>query len=287
MLKRIGWTVAIAVAGLGAAAWADTLESVEKAIVEKVAGHKSYQGKTVMSQNSQTPDMKYESQGEMTFEFMKKGEKWLLRSEGSTKTKMVVQGNEQKSDSKILMICDGEFMYTLNEGDGQKSAMKTRMPEQLALITDQAYFDSLAKDYTLKLVADETVDGKSCWVIEATPKTAAPEGSLATLLNYFDKETGIGIKTVGKDSGGKTILTSLTTDIKLNPTLSPDRFVFKAPEGVQVVDMSQSQTPPPADDSAKAKEEPKKAEESKKAEEPKKGEEKPKEKKLPLPKLPG
>lgn len=286
MFKRIGWTLAIAVAGLWAApTWADTLESVEKAIVEKVAGHKSFQGKTVTTQNSQTPDMKYDAQGEMTIEFMKQGEKWLLRSEGRSKSNMVMQGNEQKSDSKVLMICDGEFMYTLTESDGQKGAMKTRMTEQFAFRTDQAYFDNLHKDYNLKLLADETVDGKSTWVIEATPKTAPPAGSIATLLNYFDKDTGVGIRTVGKDSDGKTILTSLTTDIKLNPTLSADRFVFKAPEGVQVIDVSQSQTPPPADDSAKTKEEPKKAEEPKRADEP---QPKPaKEKKLPVPKLPG
>ena len=286
MIRRIGLTIATAVLGFCAVpTWADTLESVQKAIIEKSAACKSYQGKTKTTQSMQTPDMKYDSQGDMTFEYMKKGDKWLCRAEGQTKATTVVQGNEQKNDSTMLMICDGEFMYTLSDSNGQKTAMKTRLPEQFAILADKAYFDTLSKSYDLKLLADETVDGKSTWVIEATPKEAPPAGTAATLLNYFEKEHGQSIKTLGKDSTGKVVLTSISTDVKIDPDLSAERFVFKAPAGVEVVDMTQQQTPPAANEPAKTQEEPKKAEEPKNAEEP---QQKPaKEKKLPRPKLPG
>jgi outer membrane lipoprotein-sorting protein len=37
------------------------------------------------------------------------------------------------------------------------------------------------------------------------------------------------------------------TDVKVNEDISPERFVFKAPEGVTVQDMD-APTPPPAPD---------------------------------------
>lgn len=220
---------------------ADTIESVEKAIIEKTAKHTSFQGKTSSTQDMLAGEMKFTSKGDMAYEFMKKGDKWLYRSEGRTKSTTVMSGQEQKSDSTVLMICDGEFLYTLTDNDGQKMAMKTRAPDQNIMVTNKAYFDNLRKDFDLKLLPDETIDGKSTWVIEATNKQAKsmPAGTLTTMLNYFDKDSGLTIRTIGKDSTGKTVMTTNTTDIKINPTIAADRFVFKAPEGVQIMDVTQ------------------------------------------------
>ena len=256
---------ALAAGLLACTAAADTLESVEKAIIEKVAQHKSYQFKSAVTQNMDMPEMKIESQTQGTFEFLKKGDKWLYRSEAKTKSTTVAQGHEQKSDNTVLMICDGEYMYTLSESDGQKSAMKSRMgAEQFTMLTDKAYFDSLRKDWDLKLLPDETVDGKATWAIEATFKQAktAPAGTMITMITYFDKENGLGIKMIGKDTAGKTVMTSTTTDIKINPTLNADRFVFKAPAGVQIIDVSQQTSP--AEETAEHAAHEQKAEESKK-----------------------
>jgi outer membrane lipoprotein-sorting protein len=260
---------ALAVGLLACTAAADTLESVEKAIIEKVAQHKAYQFKSAVTQNMEMPEMKMDTQAQGTFEFLRKGDKWLCRGESRTKSTTVMQGQEQKSDSTVLMICDGEYMYTLTETDGQKSAMKNRIgTEQFTMLTDKAYFDALHKDHNLKLLPDETVDGKATWVIEATSKEAktAPAGTMITMITYFDKDNGLGIKMLGKDAAGKTLMTSTTTDVKINPTLADDRFVFKAPAGVQVIDITQQGMP--AEGAAEHAGHEQKAEESKKPAEP-------------------
>jgi hypothetical protein len=96
---------------------------------------------------------------------------------------------------------------------------------------------------------------------------------MARIVNYFDKKTGIGLKTVSFDEKDKAVMTSVTTDVKINADIKDDRFVFKAPEGVQVVDMSnmgeqQEQEPAPSkEDKATAdaaNEEPKPEEKKKK-----------------------
>jgi len=60
---------------------------------------------------------------------------------------------------------------------------------------------------------------------------------------YFNKKHGLMIKTLGLDEKGKVNSTVLVTDLKLGATVAADRFVFKAPEGVQVQDLSKMGRP--------------------------------------------
>jgi outer membrane lipoprotein-sorting protein len=282
-MKRLvacGLGVAVVLLSSGAVL-ADTLETVEKAIVEKAANTQSQQARVTTMQRMQTPQMSYDSQGETTYEFLKQGEKWLSRTESKTISNSSVAGQEHKQNTTMLVIDDGKFVWTLSEMDGQKSVMKSRSEANRALLTDKAYFDNLRKDFELKLLPDETVDGRATWPIQATPRQPASEGMIAMLLNYFDKETGVCIKTIGKDSSGKEVMTSVTKDIKVNPTLAADRFVFKVPEGVTVMDMTQDQPgQPQAQKPAESK-----PDQPQQPAEPKK-EDKPKKPPVKLPKLP-
>ncbi len=240
------WVGVVTVLFCAGAVLADTLESVEKTIVEKAGSLTSFQGKMVSTQNMQNPQMKYEAQNDMTSDCLKKDGKWLYRSEGKTKSVSVVEGQEQKQDVNMLIVCDGQFVWTLTDANGQKNVMKTRPEGEFSMVTDKAYFEDMRKDYDLKLLPDESVEGKATWPIQATPREAAAEGDVATLITYFDKETGISVKTVGKDAAGKVIMTSLTKDVKINAAVPADRFVFKAPEGVQVMDLTQQELGAPA-----------------------------------------
>ncbi len=106
---------------------------------------------------------------------------------------------------------------------------------------------------------------------------------------YFEKATGMMVKMVGKDSAGKVMMETLTTDLKVNSSISADRFVFNAPEGVQVIDMTQQQdyNAQPTSQESKASAEPsgEKPKEKPVQAEEKKAEKK-KEKKSKWPKLP-
>ncbi len=106
---------------------------------------------------------------------------------------------------------------------------------------------------------------------------------MATKLTWYDKSTGVCLKSVSKDDKGKVVSTSVTTDVKIDPSIAADRFVFKAPDGVAVSDMTQQGQQQPTEQPAAEpkKEEPKK--EEPKAEEPKKKDDKGK---IKLPKLP-
>ena len=88
----------------------------------------------------------------------------------------------------------------------------------------------------LKVLPDSSSDGRAAWVIEATPKPDQA-GQGKTVIHY-DKESGQMIKMVAYTPDGKPMTTMTYSDIKINDKISPDRFVFKAPPGVEVQDLS-------------------------------------------------
>jgi outer membrane lipoprotein-sorting protein len=124
---------------------------------------------------------------------------------------------------------------------GQKMATKQK-PEVAATGDPKELFKKMHSDNTVKMLPDEKVDGVSTVVFEVVPKDVA--GSpVAKSIMYFAKDTGINVKVVGKDKDGKDVFSNMSTDIKLNTEIANDHFVFKAPEGVQVMDMTGSGTP--------------------------------------------
>jgi hypothetical protein len=175
--------------------------------------------------------------------------------------------------------------------------MKMKLPEKVNTPVKDM-FTELRKDNELKLLPDEKVDGKAAYVIEATPKRPVPDTTTAIKL-YYRRDDGVMVKTMTSMKSPQMKMTSTAemTDIKLNPDVKPERFVFKAPDGVEVQDMTklgenQPADAQPADDKpaegnkAEPKEE-KKAEE-KKAEEQKADPPAKKDSKKPkIPKIPG
>jgi len=213
----------------------ETLESVEKKITEKWDKVESMSSKMTITTNMTTEGMKAESKGSGTFEYITKDGKELQRHE----MKMTVSyGGSMTMESSTLMISDGVFLYTLAETMGHKSAVKTRMEDSnFSGSGSKARFQQLKKESNLKLLADEKIGGKDAWVIEASAKTPTP-GTPFKMKMYFLKDTGAIAKTVGVDGAGVTVMTLSFTDVKINVKIDPSRFVFKAPAGVQVIDMT-------------------------------------------------
>jgi len=81
------------------------------------------------------------------------------------------------------------------------------------------------------------VDGRAAYVIEVTVVTP----SYYKNLFYFDQESGMLTKTVMLNFKGQCLTSYTLTNLKLDVDINPDRFVFKAPEGVEIRDMTAPQ----------------------------------------------
>jgi outer membrane lipoprotein-sorting protein len=218
----------IAVAG-------DTLEAVEKKLVDSWSKIESMTAKLTLSVEMDTGDTKGTTKGEGVIEYMTKDGKTMFRNDMKMTQSMPPTPETQSSTSTVF---DGDFIYMLQESMGQKMAFKSKAEEGgYGKPGGKEMFENLRQQNELKLLPDEKVDGKDVYVIEATAKTPTPTGP-TTMNVYFHKDTGMMVKMVGIDKSGKAMLTMTYSDMKINPKISPDRFVFKAPEGVTVMDMT-------------------------------------------------
>jgi outer membrane lipoprotein-sorting protein len=243
MSKRLGlWSAALAVFSFSALAWAaDDLPTVEKKIVEAWNKHKSGTCKVDTVTHIETPEYRMDTKSTGTHEYLRRGDKVLSHMVLKSETTSKVGDQETKTDQQVTMVIDGDYAWTLNEMSGQKTATKADADPKMTG-EPKAMFEELHKDHELTLLPDETLDGKKVFVIEAAPKQKTA-GSKSKMVLYIDQGSGMAVKTVMFDDAGKPMMTATITDVKLDVDINPDQFVFKAPAGVEVQDMTAKKTP--------------------------------------------
>ncbi len=280
-------------AGLGvlfaaSVSFAATLKEVEKKIADCMARHKTVQYENTFTQDVKAQGFETKSEGKSTGEYKRKGKNvYLSRVDMKSRTQRKVQGQpEEKFDSTMQMIQDEKFAYTLSVQGDQKSAFKTKVDPKthISPFDVAAMFKLQRKSFDLALLPDETVDKRPVYVIQANPKQQSAGARMTgKSVTYYDKKNGMALKTVAYDASGKVMMTSLTTKVKLDGDISDERFVFKAPPGVQVIDATQTQGQPQPAAGRASKSETKTEKSAEKpaesAKEEKKSESKPKKKK--------
>ena len=235
------------VVGLAVQLNAASLEEIEKKIIEVSEKVQSYTADvTMVMEMDQAGMMTMKGAGKGTMEYLRKGDKGLARSEYEATMTMKMGDQEQKMEQKMLTIVDGEHAYTLTDDGTQKSAMKTKLDPAQRQVASKEMFEALKKDADVKALEDEKVDGTDCYVLEITPKQKAPNVGQSKF--WYAKDSGIMIKMVTMTPDGKPMHTQTLSNIKLDAKIDAERFVFKAPEGVEVIDMTaMGQTPAAAE----------------------------------------
>ncbi|MCH9001046.1 MAG: outer membrane lipoprotein carrier protein LolA [Planctomycetes bacterium] len=168
-----------------------------------------------------------------TVEFVNKPDKELFRMEMTMETDF----GGQKMEGTSTTVYDGEFVYMVTDMMGQKTAIKQKPGAIAQSPAGKRMFKSLMENNELKVLPSEKVDGKDAFVIEAVPKGTGPQ-PVARMKLFLVKENGIMVKMLGYDSAGSEFMTTVYSNIKINPKIDESRFVFKAPDGVQVMDMT-------------------------------------------------
>ena len=241
MIKRMGLLALATVAlGLGAAAVAEDLETVEKKIATEWKKHKSLSAKLTMTHRSEARGAIMSGKGEGTFELQRTGDKVLLRVELKNTMTHKMGEQEQTMEQPMTTIVDGEFAYTVTEVMGQKMAMKSKIDPTMSG-DPNALFGDLREKNTLKLLPEETIDGEKVFVIEATPKQKpTTPGVPSKTVIHISQKTGCLVKLTAFTADDKPMMTMAYTDRKIDPKIDPERFKFTAPAGVQVIDQTGS-----------------------------------------------
>lgn len=230
MIKRVfvGAITGLLLAG-GAAA--DELQTVQKKIVDKWNDVKTLSAK--VTQKNKLPNGSVDGTG--TYEYARHDGKLMYRLQLSTELVAKPDGKEMKFSEKKDILHDGEATYTVSEALGRTTALKdAATPDKPEMGDRKAMFEKLNKDNTVKLLP-EAKDGETeCYVIEATPNAPRSRAQVVKTVFYFAKDTGMLRQVIGKNSKDEAIETLAFSDVKVNEKIDPDRFKFKAPEGVTV-----------------------------------------------------
>ena len=235
------------------AAWAQDLEDVKKRITAAWKNHRTMTAKMDSLTQFDFGVMSVESKATGTIEVMREGDTFKSRMELRVSNTRKMGEESETMEQKALTVVDGEYVWTLMEMGEQKQAMKAKATEQSA--PDPArMLTGLREEFNLKVLPDEKVDGREAWVIEATPKTpgAIP---IVRMVQYFWKEHGVLLKSVGYTAEGQTANTITFSEHKFDEKIDPARFTLTVPEGVTVIDQTAA-TPGPVAPTGEAPEKP-------------------------------
>lgn len=277
----------------------DKVDDVAKKIDASFDKIKSYSAKfTMVSDSDMGQGNNYHMESKATMEFLRKGDTILSRSDSQVMTIMTMDGKETKTESKITSASDGKFTYILSKDANGTQASKSKAAT-LADSRPTMMFRALRQFSDITVLDDENVDGKACYVIQTKTKPQEGMPPQGRSVMYFRKDIGLSVKWMSYDANGKVTMKSLTTDLKLNASISESRFKLEIPPGVKVTDLTQmnaqnqqsgqdaqaqEQEAKPAEKKTAKKAEETKKKEAAKKEETKK-EEKKKKKRFGLPKL--
>lgn len=226
---RCGFVLSLAACAASAALHAATMEEIEKGMKATEDTYTSLSYTQISEQKE--PQFEVRTTATRTVEAMKQGKLWLARSEVESTTQQTIDGKTVTSKRKDLFIREADWEYSLSEIKGVQSAFRTKREKNPIVVNNdlELYKDS----FDLKALPDEKIDGHDCFVVEATHKNQPqPE---ETLTLWFAKSCGVMMKFVCKNRNGRES-TLIVTNLKVNPKIDADRFVFRAPEGVVVKD---------------------------------------------------
>jgi hypothetical protein len=95
------------------------------------------------------------------------------------------------------MVCDGEFIYVLSDTDGQKTAVKVKADPSHGGYA-KAMFATWRREHIVRLLPDEKVDGKECWVIEARLRNKGSNNPFPVQRCWFRKDLGLVVQGYAK-----------------------------------------------------------------------------------------
>ena len=234
---------AVALALMALPTTAQTLDEVKASLTKAFSQVQTVKADVVMNM-SMGPGMVMKATG--TTAMQREGDVVKFRQE--TRIEMVGAPAGLTGDNTSLSLFDGENMYLITDMMGRKTAIKSAPDEDNAMPAPagEALWKSLEENYTLSLGGEEKVGTDPCYVIKGEPKDPKVAGPSTY---YFDKKMGVLRRIEMKVPDMPGMSTINYTNYELNTELDSDLFVFKAEEGMQVVDSAtfSASPPPPAE----------------------------------------
>jgi len=210
----------------------ETVDAIIKEIGEKREAVQSYRSRVTQKMQMMGATMTMEteewssgkkSRREMTNSMMPTGKTIAIGNEQVLWTYMPTMKMVQKMD-----------MQRVKEA---KESMKKDEPE-----SESNSFHSMDKE-TIQYLGRELWEGEEVYLFKgesAKIPEALKQLQMERVEIWIGVEDGLVRKKLGYDGQDKEVMTEIRTDIQVNPSLPDSLFIFTPPEGVQVMDITDS-----------------------------------------------
>lgn len=214
----------------------DTIESIEKAVVEQwdkltsvcasLALNADFPMNIVASLISKKePDPANKAVGKLVIngpvDYQKKDGKVASRLELNAALNEALK-------ARALFVSDGTNANLEYEYFGKVETKKIEQAD-MAPPGGKALFDYLKQEFNLAAQPAEKVNDKDAYVLDATLKTPDPSIPISKLRFYFAKDSGVLLKGIVYNAENAPFATLLVNDIKLNTPIPDDRFKYTPP----------------------------------------------------------
>ncbi len=139
------------------------------------------------------------------------------------------------SGEVLVFLHDGNALWNqITQVENKKIYKRRYDSSEVLQLGGRALWDTLTAGTNVKMLPDEKVEEVNN--TDANVFSVVPLDGDWTSTHWFDKKTGLRLKTVEKDLSGEDTLTLWLAEINYAPEFAEDRFVFQISDGWEVID---------------------------------------------------
>jgi len=132
-----------------------------------------------------------------------------------------------------VIVRNGSTMWTYDPAKNQVKKKTLPFDEPLDDYTE--YINNLIDECDLSYKGTDNLDGRSTYVIEATPKDEFKHEIISKIHVWVDRENWMLLGIDMYDYDGNSVMKMEYRDVTFNTGISDSEFIFEVPEGVKVV----------------------------------------------------
>ena len=129
------------------------------------------------------------------------------------------------------------FMPKINQVQEYNLEERSSLVEQFLLLGFGTETDKLRKDYDVKFVTEEDMDGDTTAVLELTPRSESTTAQLSKIHLWVSEESWLPVQQKFFQPGGDYFVARYTA-VKVNRQLPPSTFEISAAKGAKRVKMN-------------------------------------------------
>lgn len=179
---------------------------------------------------------KYRSLKDLSMNFTKTLKSEIFETEKETKGEMYLKNPDKFriETTDEIIVTDGVFLWNYSEQNEQ--VIKSRLDRSKNVFKPNQYLSNFREEYKAKLTGEEKIDKIKCYKLVLTPKKE--DLFITKMTIWIDKKNLLAKKLEYRDSNDNQV-TLVFDKIRINKGTKDSKFIFKAPEGVEELDLTE------------------------------------------------